>query len=156
MALLHTAGSIRNSLENDLHVHEMRYGFTGTREGMSIRQKKQLKDLLSESETHTLSHGDCIGADADAHSIAVKTNIFKIIIHPPTDTKCRVNCLPRPQTQDTIKAAKPYLQRNRAIVDSCDVLIACPRTMDEELRSGTWSTVRYARKICRPVIILEP
>lgn len=40
----------------------------------------------------------------------------------------------------------PYLQRNDALVEHADLLIAFPRTADEVLRSGTWSTVRRARK----------
>ena len=51
-------------------------------------------------------------------------------------------------------AEKRYLERNRDIVDACDILIACPRTLKEELRSGTWATVRYARKVGKPVAIL--
>lgn len=49
-----------------------------------------------------------------------------------------------------------YLDRNHAIVDECSVLIAAPRSLTEEQRSGTWATVRYARKMGRPVVILDP
>ncbi len=42
--------------------------------------------------------------------------------------------------------SKPYLERNRDIVDASEVLIACPSTREEVMRSGTWATVRYARK----------
>jgi predicted Rossmann fold nucleotide-binding protein DprA/Smf involved in DNA uptake len=37
------------------------------------------------------------------------------------------------------------------------VLVACPREEHgEETRSGTWSTVRYARRVGRPVIVVRP
>jgi len=39
----------------------------------------------------------------------------------------------------------PYLSRNRAIVDETEMLIATPAEFTEQQRSGTWSTVRYAR-----------
>lgn len=48
------------------------------------------------------------------------------------------------------------LARNRDIVDETEILIACPGHMHEELRSGTWSTIRYAVKIQRPHIIIWP
>jgi outer membrane protein insertion porin family len=47
------------------------------------------------------------------------------------------------------------LDRNRAIVDSCDVLIACPKGPEEQ-RSGTWATVRYARKQKKRIVIIWP
>jgi len=52
--------------------------------------------------------------------------------------------------------ARPPLTRNHDIVDCTELLIACPKSMKEELRSGTWATVRYARKLERPVIIIYP
>lgn len=42
---------------------------------------------------------------------------------------------------------KPYLERNANIVEESSILIACPIDKnEEEWRSGTWSTVRKARK----------
>jgi predicted Rossmann fold nucleotide-binding protein DprA/Smf involved in DNA uptake len=46
------------------------------------------------------------------------------------------------------------LVRNRAIVNSSGLLIAAPAG-EEILRSGTWSTVRYARSKDKRVRILE-
>ena len=50
----------------------------------------------------------------------------------------------------------PYLERNKEIVASSNLLIACPVGDKEELRSGTWSTVRFARKICTELVIVYP
>lgn len=53
----------------------------------------------------------------------------------------------------------PYMERNRAIVDASDVLIACPYEIVEPEfgRSGTWSTIRYALTIPNfPVVIIWP
>ncbi len=36
------------------------------------------------------------------------------------------------------------------------VLGACPRSAEEETRSGTWPTVRYARKQGKPVYLVLP
>jgi predicted Rossmann fold nucleotide-binding protein DprA/Smf involved in DNA uptake len=49
---------------------------------------------------------------------------------------------------------KPYLDRNKDIVRVSIGLIAAPKTNKEEQRSGTWSTVRYATKTGKPLIIL--
>jgi hypothetical protein len=39
-----------------------------------------------------------------------------------------------------------YMKRNDELVAQCDVLLAFPRSAKEELRSGTWATIRRARK----------
>ena len=42
---------------------------------------------------------------------------------------------------------KIYLQRNLDIIKNSNILIACPINKNkEELRSGTWSTIRQAKK----------
>ena len=43
------------------------------------------------------------------------------------------------------------LDRNQAMIDNCDVLIACPRTHREVDRSGTWATVRRGRRADRTI-----
>jgi hypothetical protein len=50
---------------------------------------------------------------------------------------------------------KPYLERNRDIVDSTELLIACPKDMTES-SGGTWATVRYARKQKKPIVVVWP
>ena len=43
---------------------------------------------------------------------------------------------------------KSYLHRNIDIIKNSSLLIACPVDKNkEELRSGTWSTIRQARKL---------
>ena len=131
----------------------MKIGFTGTREGMTKRQKKELERLLVEflrggaSEFH---HGDCVGADEEAHTIASALG-YKVVVHPPERAILRAFC-----AGDVILPKKGYLQRNKDIVDSTDVLIAAPKSGTEVLRSGTWSTIRYARRKGKQVIVLEP
>lgn len=50
------------------------------------------------------------------------------------------------------RPAKPYLERNKDIAnEGIDGLIAAPSGWVEELRSGTWATVRYARKLKRTI-----
>jgi hypothetical protein len=48
------------------------------------------------------------------------------------------------------------LIRNRLIAARCDALLATPAEPDEVLRSGTWSTIRYARKEGKPITLILP
>jgi len=128
-----------------------RVGFTGTQKGMSLFQRIELKKTLEELDPpFTFHHGDCIGADAQAHEIVLSFN-QDIEIHPPAITDKRAFC----NDWSVIHKPLPYLVRNRAIVDASDFLIACPSGL-EVVRSGTWSTVRYARSKRKPVIIIYP
>jgi hypothetical protein len=97
-----------------------------------------------------LHHGDCIGGDAAADEIARQYGIRRVI-HPPENPSKRARC-----AGEVILPEKAYLDRNHDIVDVSDVLVACPKGMMEEQRSGTWATVRYARKLGRKVMILFP
>jgi len=123
--------------------------FTGTRKGLSKQQLELLQQLLSNMENPiTFRHGDCVGADEQAHKIAVKTR-SEIIIHPPTDEKYRAFCKSK-----LVLNPDEYLRRNHTMVDRSQILIAAPDSNKEKKRSGTWATVRYARKKGLYVFIL--
>ena len=126
-------------------------GFTGTQ----IKLPKVRYDALRAKllPLHGFSivfhHGDCIGSDAIAHHIA-KDLGFKIHIHPPNISTLRAKC-----KADIVERPLPYLQRNKFIVDACQLIFAMPKNpKEEELRSGTWATVRYARKTGKRVIFV--
>lgn len=129
-------------------------GFTGTRRGMSLAQKMSLESLLAawpvsvDSEFH---HGDCVGADAEAHAIVRKLGGRVIVGHPPVDPAHRAFC-----ECDELRAPLPYLVRDAAIVIACGVLVATPAQASEQRRSGTWTTVRRARGAGRAVVIILP
>lgn len=129
----------------------MKIGFTGTRKGMSAVQKVEVRGLVREmfktlDTNFQFHHGDCVGADAEFHEIVSDFQPSVIVIHPPINPRARAFCCSK-----HIMPEKPYLNRNRDIVDACDVLIAAPKSTREELRSGTWTTVRYARKRGKPI-----
>ena len=124
-------------------------GFTGTQEGMTSQQKSRVAECFARVKE--LHHGDCVGADATADDIAHGMQI-RVVIHPPVNHSKRAWC-----KYDEIFEEKDYLVRNRDIVDSSDFLIATPKEeVGEELRSGTWSTVRYARKKGKLVFVVRP
>ncbi len=128
----------------------MIFGFTGNRYGLSEIQIKEILNLLEnekgEIEVH---HGDCVGSDEQFHKLCEKNPKIKIVIHPPSDDKLRAFC-----KSEYITEPKPYLKRNSDIIKSCEVLIACPLNEKEMLRSGTWSTIRKARKQKKEIHIL--
>lgn len=127
-------------------------GFTGTRHGMSDAQKEVFKKLINAKKLSEFHHGMCVGSDEQAHNfiteIKDKKNI-KIVGHPPRFKGSLANC-----KCDVLRKTDEYLVRNRNIVDQTDVLIATPDTR-EKVRSGTWSTVRYARRQGRKIYILH-
>lgn len=133
----------------------MKLGFTGTQEGATENQILLLIKFFNYNIVDEFHHGDCIGADAQAHAIALQEGC-RIVIHPPKNHSKRAWCNRGNISGCTVLPEEEYLTRNRLIVASTDVLIAMPRTMTEEQRSGTWSTVRYARKMRKTVHILNP
>lgn len=135
---------------------EIVYGFTGSREGMTDRQAVGVKLLLSKGGT--LHNGACIGADERCTAIAYLLKKEGIRLY----TIARPSTLAQWTSQDALNMSDyvvhpyPPLDRNQHIVEMCHILIATPRTLQEERRSGTWYTIRAARKFGKPVIILDP
>lgn len=128
----------------------MKTGFTGTQMGMTGQQMRVVSALVSVmTELH---HGCCIGADNTMHRLAMHRGV-PIVLHPPTDTSKMANV--RNASKCKLCRPRPYLTRNHNIVDACDMLLATP-SGEEVLRSGTWATVRYARKRGKPVKIVYP
>lgn len=129
-------------------------GFTGTRNGMTFEQRKAFRALMRDSIVSKFCHGDCIGADEDAHRLLLKYEIVdwkQIYIYPCDIRSMRAWC----KSPNIAEPAKP-LARNRVIVQNVNVMVATPSSMKEELRSGTWATIRYAKSIDTPVILILP
>lgn len=130
-------------------------GFTGTRQGMTDRQLAALRELIHNHDLIELHHGDCVGADAQAHEIAME-DCKDVVIHPPSDPKARAYCTnTRRLPRVTFLAEKHYLDRNLDIVTDTSLLIAAPLSLNEQ-SGGTWGTIRMAREKGKPVIILDP
>jgi hypothetical protein len=130
----------------------VKVGFTGTRQGMTEVQCRHTAALLAgATEAH---HGDCVGADEQFHELCLGLGV-PVVLHPPIDDRLRAFCLSATHTLE----ARPYLERNRDIVNICDLLIAAPKEADEPdpaRGQGTWSTIRYARRVGRQMRLLWP
>ena len=116
-------------------------GFTGTRFAPSNQQLSWLADQVEHAGE--LHHGGCVGADAMAHVFGLLYGV-PITVHPPVDMKL-VDARAVTPRSDLVKVlpALPYHERNRAIVDETEEIIALPNG-PELAHSGTWYTVRYA------------
>jgi len=129
----------------------MKIGFTGTRAGMTNEQDVSLQSFLYKYEGATFIHGDCIGADAAAHEIAMELGLN--VQKRPSNISSQ-----RAFTTGGAIIGEPRapLDRNRDIVNDCDILVAVPKGFEEERRSGTWATVRYARTMGKGIVIIWP
>lgn len=128
-------------------------GFTGTRLGMSRRQKEGVIAFLDGcKEIKKVLHGGCLGSDMEFHKICLPhvTEVFPG--HPkgdPEDTSMWGDF----HDATLIHEPRPYFERNRAIVDNCDVLLATPHSNVK--RGGTWYTINYAKKQDITIIIFN-
>ena len=95
--------------------------------------------------------GISVGSDKEFHDIAYALGI-DIVLHLPTSDKDQAVC------HDCIRVLerKPHLRRNRDIVDAVIAMIAVPYSEEEQIRSGTWATIRYARKVGRKLYVIFP
>jgi len=120
---------------------------------MSNKQLDDLRLYLLHLHVTAFHHGDCIGADTQA--LRLVRELFPVcVIHgwPQSLIPSKVSynfCHIR-------HASMHPLDRNKRIVDASDLLIAAPKTETEQLRSGTWATVRYAKYRKKNVHILFP
>ena len=131
-------------------------GITGTRQGASadqlVRLEEQLQALYDQG-ARVFRHGGCIGVDGQAHHIARRLG-YHIIGHPcdlldMQDQEALADC-------DTLLPAKAPLERNRDIVNAVGYLLVVPKERQEQKRSGTWATYRYAKQVGRRGMIIAP
>lgn len=128
-------------------------GFTGSQAGMTGDQAATFMRALiglgiPRIEFH---HGDCVGADAQAHMVAIWMRLA-VVIHPPADGRRRAWC----EHATEMRAPQAYMTRNAAIAEAADVLLAVPDGWFEVQRSGPWATVRRARWRRVPVVVIWP
>lgn len=128
----------------------MKVGVTGTREGATEYQLHELRSILQELKGTEFHHGDCKGVDEQAAAIA-KNLGYKIVCHPPEKDYLRAY-FPYDETREPAG----YLKRDRAIVDSVDILLVVPLHEEWQSKGGTWYTHDYAKKVGRVYNIIWP
>jgi len=120
---------------------------------MTPQQRVSLKVMLKRAGVSRLLNGACIGADEEAAGIAKQLGI-KLDLHPGKP-------LGHPKRADiknyaSCRLVEDPLKRNRIMVNLGDMLFATPGEYEEQLRSGTWYTIRYARQQEKQVVIIFP
>jgi hypothetical protein len=118
----------------------IRIGFTGHRD--RYVNLSDLDAIADEFPDAIWVHGDAQGFDRQVRRYA-ETHGIEHEPHPPEDNKF---------PEDSAWREAP-LARNRQIVESVSILFAC---YDGRQSGGTYYTIRYARKIGKPVRILKP
>lgn len=133
----------------------LRLGFTGTRNGTTAEQRATLRSLLTSLKIGEVHHGACLGADTD-FAVLMDDLVHDHTVHAHPSNLSGMTSTHALSLADAIHDPMPPLERNRDIVNASDLLIACPQGKEEELRSGTWATIRYARRMGKQIIIIHP
>ena len=130
-------------------------GFTGTRFGMRKKQADSVYQILGymyDRGAFEFHHGDCIGADCESHEICVELG-YSIRIHPPLNQQFQAHC-----SSGDCRWEEPadYTKRNQRIVERTDMTLGIPSGYQYHHRSGTWSTIHYAVRKSKPVMVVTP
>lgn len=143
------------------HPDGIAISFTGTREGMTKPQLEKvnylLRDIWRDGYYHAWHDGDCIGSDSEAHGLveAIRKEYGDIkvsMIGHPATTHERYHANNK---FDIYWPRKGPVDRDKDMVVQGDVLIGTPKGK-EAVRSGTWTTIRFARKLLVPLFIVWP
>jgi hypothetical protein len=133
---------------------EKHFGFTGTQNELPLVQSEALLwvfEILRRRGFEWQHNGDCVGADWRAACLWGQVVRGRVHGHPPDiDTKRAFYHF------DVTEDPKPYRERNSDIVRAAEVMVATPKGFQEETRSGTWMTIRMARKTDVPRVIVWP
>ncbi len=129
------------------------FGFTGTRDVWTRPQVDAVREALLMLDVwgyRWMQNGDCLGSDWKAARIWQMMG-RSVWLRPPTNDAYRAFIEAQMESEP-----RPYLDRNRDIVDHSELLLATPKEMTEQPKGGTWFTVRYARRQRRPIMIVLP
>lgn len=118
-------------------------GFTGSRHGMTQQQKNTITALLiSRLRPSEVHHGVCVGSDAQFHAIVQDVlPDCAICGHSPINQRLMAQL----SGFTIVYPPLEYHARDRAIVNSSDILLATPNSYSPQPHSGTWFTIHYAK-----------
>jgi len=136
-------------------------GVTGSRRGFNGDQQRLItvNDLLIQIEINDLEsppefhHGACVGIDEDMACIAHGLG-FRVIAHPPFSSRYLSKIAL--SVSDAVLPAKEYIDRNRDIVLSVNVLFVVPWENEPQEHGGTWNTCRYAETMNSNYVLFYP
>jgi hypothetical protein len=137
-------------------------GVTGTRRGATQAQRLTIEDFLRRQmnldlpadTTYWLAYGQCNGVDAQVAMIAQRLG-YKLAAFPGHQRDGRSPSRCTTPTPDYCFPEAPYLVRDAEIVRRSAILLVVPHG-PEEIRSGTWTTCRIARRTNHPYLVIRP
>lgn len=129
--------------------------FTGSRNGMTQIQKRNVWHFMLANPYKVYVHGDCVGSDEQFGKGALaleerfsrKIEIWTFPVNGPLYASSYAH---------KIHKRTNHLARNREMVDLAKFVIACPPTDEPQQRGGTWYTIRYAKKQNKHGLIFLP
>jgi hypothetical protein len=148
-------------------IEARRLGFVGVRRGLTIDQFQAVSRILVAQrgrgaltgiEVAHRSNNGWAGADFSRITRWMKA-VPKIVLHdcggPEAETPS-LSVESMASWADFSIESSSVPPWNREIVDESDVLLACPPIAEEEIRSRTWATIRYARGEGKYVVVVYP
>ena len=99
-------------------------------------------------------YGGAFGVDTWCASVA--TALYPEaahILHVPLGCRWNERLERLYEFDEVIYVEGGYMKRNDSLVEAAGRLLAFPKTANEVLRSGTWATIRRARKAGVPVLM---
>lgn len=131
-------------------------GFTGSRSGMTADQIVVVRRLLLELKPTKVVHGDCYGSDNEFHQLVTLLRSAQLL--PDVKIKTRPSNLSTSCNNNADETEIPVapLVRDKLIVADADKMLATPAQNLPILRSGTWTTIRYAHQTGKVIYIITP
>lgn len=130
-------------------------GFTGTRHGMTERQRHAVSEFLDAQKPIEVHSGDCKGADSqflDAALLCAGNFPPRTHGHP-----CDIEEWRAFRKYDVLHPVTGPLTRNQAIVDVSDEILAAPKGSKNSPRvGGTWDAIRRALAARKTVTVMWP
>jgi hypothetical protein len=143
----------------------IRLGYTGSQHGMTRLQAAVVAHSVFclQGKVAAAHHGSCIEGDEE-FALFVHELLPGVahVAHPgyppkrPDDFSRRAWVEQRWPDEVTVLEPRPFLDRNTDIVVASTQMLCAPRERREQTYSGTWSTIRRARKFGRPHRIVYP
>lgn len=125
-------------------------GVTASREGLTDPQKNWIEDFLEGNLAYVLHHGMCKGGDIELAVLFRKYNTY-IIAHPGHIRHMRAAS----PANDLILPWSHTLVRNRIIVNHSELILGFPK-VPYATDSGTWHTIKFAKKQKTPLFVIGP
>lgn len=134
----------------------MKLGFSGTRHGMTEPQADTVLEWLLQIHPTEVHHGACEGADEQFEYLVRRIQGVCVVHAWPGFDSNRQSPHRGQVKPDVWHPEMAYHKRNARIVQATDMLLATPSHPVEQVRSGTWATIRVARRERHPIAIIFP